>query len=291
MARICEGRVVAITGAGRGIGREEALSFARSGARVVVNNRSAERAHATVADIRKAGGEAVAHVGDITDMAVAQGVLATALQHFGRLDVLVNNAGIVRDRTIVNMTENEWDEAVRVNLRGTFTTTQVCARYWRERSRTESTDAAIINTTSAAGLFRNIGQANYGAAKAGVASLTLIASDELARYGVTVNAVSPAAATDMSAHLIPAELRDQNGFDPYAVENVAPVVVWLGSLAARNVTGRVFDIFGGRITVVDGWHFGPQIDIGRQWTVDEIGSAVAELIGKARGNATITGVA
>jgi NAD(P)-dependent dehydrogenase (short-subunit alcohol dehydrogenase family) len=291
MAGICENRVVAVTGAGRGIGRAEAIAFARHGAQVVVNNRSADRAHDTVAAITASGGQAVAHIGDVSDMAVAHDLLACAVKNFGRLDVLVNNAGIVRDRMLVNMSEAEWDEAVRVNLRGTFTTTQTCARYWRDRSRTEKVEATIINTTSASGLFGNVGQANYGASKAGIASLTLIAAAELARYGVTVNALSPAAATDMSAHLIPAALRNQNGFDPFAVENVAPLVVWLGSMAARGMTGRVFDIMGGRIAVVEGWHFGPQVDIGRQWTVEELDAAVPDLVAKARANATITGAA
>ena len=290
MAGFCENRVVAVTGAGRGIGRAEAIAFAECGAQVVVNNRSQARADETVDVIRGAGGVAVAHVGDVSEMAVAEGLLRCAIENFGRLDVLVNNAGIVRDRMLVNMTEDEWDDAIRVNLRGTFTTMRTCAGYWRERSRTETVNAAIINTTSAAGLYRNVGQTNYAAAKAGIASMTIVAADELARYGVTVNAIAPAAATDMSEHLISPAIRFDGDFDIYAPENIAPVVVWLGSIAGRGVTGRVFDVKGGRVAVAEGWRLGPQLDLYRKWDVAEIGDSIDELVKRARPNATVDGV-
>jgi NAD(P)-dependent dehydrogenase (short-subunit alcohol dehydrogenase family) len=291
MTGLCDGRVVIVTGAGRGIGRAEALDFGRAGARVVVNSLSSERTHATVDAIREAGGEAVGVAGDVADMAVARELLQGALNSFGRLDVLVNNAGAVRDRMLVNMTEIEWDEAVRINLRGSYTTMHVCARYWRDCSRTQEVQAAIVNTTSAAGLYRNLGQTNYAAAKAGVASLTIIASEELRRYGVTVNAVAPAASTDMSAHLIDPAVRYAGDFDLFAPENIAPLVVWLGSAAARDVTGRVFDIKGGRIAIAEGWHLGPQLDIGRRWELHELTPALEPLLSRARENATVDGVA
>jgi NAD(P)-dependent dehydrogenase (short-subunit alcohol dehydrogenase family) len=290
VSRLCEGRIVAVTGAGRGIGRAEALEFGRLGARVVVNNRSPDAAHEVAGLIREAGGEAVAHVGDVADMAVAEGLVAGALAAFGGLDVLVNNAGIVRDRTLVNMSAEEWDEAVRVNLRGPFATLHHAARHWREHSREGgAVQAAVINTTSAAGLFCNPGQANYAAAKAGVASLTINASIELARYGVTVNAVSPVAATDMSAAFIDPAKRSAGGFDAYAPENVAPLAAWLGSLEARAVTGRVFHIKGGYIGVVEGWLLGPEIDSGGRWSADALGPAIADLVGRARANAGVDG--
>lgn len=283
-------RVVAITGAGRGIGRAEAIAFARAGAKVVVNSFASDSAQSTVAAIAKAGGIAVACAGDIAEMATAKALLESALDHFGRVDVLLNNAGIVRDRMLVNMTEAEWDDAIRTNLRGTFTTMSLFARHWRETSRSSPPQATIINTTSAAGLYRNLGQANYGAAKAGIANLTVIAADELARYGITVNAIAPAAATDMSAHLIPAQLRDVGGFDPFDVDNIAPLAVWLGSMDARSVTGRIFDIKGGRIGIAEGWMIGPSIDIGRRWAPEALGSAMADLLSRARPNATVDGI-
>jgi len=196
----------------------------------------------------------------------------------------------VRDRMLVNMMPEEWDDAIRVNLRGTYTTMHLCARYWRERSREQKVDAAIINTTSAAGLYRNIGQTNYAAAKAGIASMTIIGADELARYGVTVNAVAPAAATDMSEHLIDKSIRYDGDFDIYAPENIAPLVVWLASADARDITGRVFDIKGGRIAVAEGWHLGPQFDAKRRWEASEMGDVVRDLVARARPNATVNGV-
>jgi NAD(P)-dependent dehydrogenase (short-subunit alcohol dehydrogenase family) len=282
--------VVVVTGAGRGIGRAEALECARQGARVVVNNRSAEAAHEASEAIRAAGGEAVAHVGDVAEMQTAGELLACALDAFGRVDVLVNNAGMVRDRMLVNMAIEDWDEVVRVNLRGVFAPLACAARHWRGISKANGpVAAAVINTTSSAGLYRNAGQANYAAAKAGVASLTINAAHELAAYGVTVNGLAPTAATSMSQHLIDPAKRDVGGFDPYDPANVAPLVAFLASFEAREVTGRIFDVKGGRIAVVEGWRLGPEIDISRRWEPHEIGPAVAALLAEARGAADITG--
>lgn len=289
-AALCAGRVVAVTGAGRGIGRAEAIALAAHGAYVVVNNRSAGAAHDVVDLIRASGGEAVVHVGDISDMTAAAEFIDLAVTTYGRLDVLLNNAGIVRDRMLVNLTEEEWDEAIRVNLRGTFTTTLQTAGYWRRMSKTgKPIDAAIINTTSHAGLFRNPGQANYAAAKAGVTSLTIHAAHELARYGVTANALAPAAYTDMTAHLLDPGRRNADGFDPFAVENVAPLAVWLASMEAREVTGRVFEIKGGRIAIAEGWRIGPEIDIGRQWAAGALAGPIAELVSRAQPNRDVSG--
>ncbi|RZK00844.1 MAG: SDR family NAD(P)-dependent oxidoreductase [Novosphingobium sp.] len=288
--RLCEGRVVAITGGGRGIGRAEAIEMAHHGAHLIVNNRSPGPAHEVVDLIRAEGGTAVAHVGDVSDMAVAAALLDTALVSFGRLDVLVNNAGIVRDRMFVNLSEEDWDAVVRVNLKGTYTTLSQAARYWRRMAKQGTpVAAAVINTTSNAGLFRNTGQSNYAAAKAGVANLTINAAYELASYGVTANALAPAAATDMSGHLIDPAKRDVDGFDPYAPENVAPLVAWLASMEARHVTGRVFEVKGGRVAVVEPWRIGPELDLGRKWDAAEMGTAVTDLVARARGNVDVMG--
>lgn len=286
---ICEGRIVIVTGGGRGIGRAEAIGLADQGAKVVVNNRSAGAAEEAVALIRKAGGEAVVHVGDVSDFDVASGLVETAIKTYGGLDVLVNNAGIVRDRMLVKMSPEEWDDAIRVNLRGTFAPLSQAARYWRDVSKVEPRQASVVNTTSAAGLYGNVGQVNYGAAKAGIANLTINASVELARYGVTVNAVAPAAATDMSEHLIDPAKRDINGFDPYASENIAPLISWLASLEARNVTGRIFNVKGGYVSVAEGWRSGPEVDIGRKWAPEEVGTAMIRLVSQAMPNPGIDG--
>ena len=208
---ICDGRIVVITGAGRGIGREHALEFASEGAKVVVNDLGAEidgtgssagPAGEVVDEIRRMGGEAVANGDDVSDYEGAGRLIQTAIDTFGGLDVLVNNAGILRDRMLVNMTIEEWDAVIRVHLRGTFAPTRHAVEYWRNRTKAgETNDARVINTTSPSGIYGNVGQTNYGAAKAGIASLTIIAAMELGRYGVTVNAIAPAALTRMTENL------------------------------------------------------------------------------------------
>lgn len=288
--RLCEGRVVALTGGGRGIGRAEAIELAKLGAHVVVNSRTPDTSHEVVEVIRAAGGSAIAHVGDVAELRVAAELVNCAISTFGRLDVLVNNAGIVRDRMLVNLHEEDWDEVIRVNLKGTYTTLAQAARYWRQMAKDGTPiEAAVINTTSNSGLFRNPGQSNYAAAKAGIASLTINAAFELAQYGVTANAIAPAAATDMSRHLIDPAARDVNGFDPFRPDNVAPLVAWLASCEARGVTGRVIELQGGRIAVVEPWRIGPELDIGRRWKATEMGPALIELVSRAHGNVDVTG--
>jgi NAD(P)-dependent dehydrogenase (short-subunit alcohol dehydrogenase family) len=300
---LCDGRVVVVTGAGRGIGRGHVLEFARQGADVVVNDLGAEvdgtgasigPAQEVAEEIRAMGRRAIVNGDDIADEAGAERLIGGALDEFGRLDVLVNNAGILRDRMLVNMTFAEWDEVIRVHLRGTFGPAHVAARYWRERSKAgEEVDARIINTTSPSGLYGNAGQVNYGAAKAGIASFTVIAAMELARYGVTVNAIAPAAATRMT---IPLRSGGQappppDDFDPSAPENIAPIVVWLGSRESAGITGRVFNVRGGRISVAEGWRSGPSASRERRWDPAELGEVIPALVADAQPNADMRGVA
>jgi NAD(P)-dependent dehydrogenase (short-subunit alcohol dehydrogenase family) len=292
MTRLCEGRVVIVTGAGRGIGRAHALELARHGARVVVNDlgtggdgagASAEPADQVVAEIVAGGGEAVANRDDIADWAGAGRLVTGAVDRWGRLDAIVNNAGFVRDRMFVNTSEEEWDAVVRVHLKGHFAVARHAAAYWRDaKKRGEEVDARIINTTSGAGLQGSVGQASYAAAKAGIAALTLVQAAELARYGVTANAVAPAARTRMTEQAFADMMKKpDDGFDAMAPENIAPIVTWLASAESRAVTGRVFEVSGGAIAVSDGWRPCPKIDVGRRWEPTEIGAAVAELVGSA----------
>lgn len=302
MVKMCEGRVVIVTGAGRGIGKEHALEFARHGAKVVINDIGAEvdgsgsssgPAGEVVEEIREMGQEAIANGDDVSDWEGAQNLIKTAVATFGGLDVLVNNAGILRDRMIVNMTDSEWDSVIRVHLRGTFAPTRWAANYWRERSKEGHTNnARIINTASASGIYGNIGQSNYGAAKAGIASMTIIASQELGRYGVTVNAIAPAALTRMTENLglaHPDSAGTTPAFDIFAPENIAPLVVWLGSHDSEGITGRIFDVVGGHIDIAEGWHAGPSVDRNQRWTVEELSAIIPDLVSKASKNADMSG--
>ena len=289
---ICDGRVVVITGAGRGIGREEALLFAAEGAKVVVNDLGAdvdgsgarsEVAEAVVEEIKGMGGEAIANGEDISDWEGAQRLLNAAIETFGGLDTVVNNAGILRDRMIFNMTEEEWDAVIKVHLKGTFCTTRWAASYWRERTKAgEENNARIINTSSGSGLYANPGQANYGAAKSGIASFTQIVAKELARYGVTANAIAPGARTRMTENLpgrpAPAEIK-AGEFDRRDPANVAPLVVWLGSNESADVTGEVFNVAGGTISRAETWKRGAGQDKGDRWDPKELGPVVRGLIG------------
>ena len=292
MSEACAGRVVIVTGAGRGLGREHALEFARQGARVVVNDlggeldgsgTSAHPAAEVVELIRSMGGEAVANGDDVADFDGGARLVACAVENFGRLDVVVNNAGILRDRMFVSTSEEEWDAVIGVHLKGHFCTSRHAAAHWRARSKEgEDVNARIINTSSGAGLQGSVGQSSYGAAKAAIAALTLMQAVELARYGVTANAIAPAARTRMTEDLFADMMaRPDAGFDAMAPENVSPLVVWLGSAASRDVSGRVFEVSGGKLSVADGWRSGPEIDKGERWEVDELGVAVAELIERA----------
>jgi NAD(P)-dependent dehydrogenase (short-subunit alcohol dehydrogenase family) len=303
VAGLCEGRVAVVTGAGRGIGREHALELARQGADVVVNDLGAELdgsgssmgpAQEVAEEIRSLGRRAVVNGDDVAEEAGAQRLIGQAVEELGRLDVLVNNAGILRDRMLVNMSFEEWDAVIRVHLRGTFGPSQVAACHWRERSKGgEAVEARIINTTSPSGIYGNVGQANYGAAKAGIASFTVIAAMELARYGVTVNAVSPGAATRMTIPLrqargAPSAPPDE--FDPGSPANIAPIVAWLASRESGGITGRVFNVRGGRISVAEGWRAGPGASVDRRWDPRELGVVVPKLVAEAQPNATMAGV-
>ena len=289
---ICDGRIAIVTGAGRGLGRAHALELARQGARVVVNDlgvalngsgRDAATAHAVVDEIVASGGDAVANRDDVVDWAGAGSLVQTALDRFGGLDVLVNNAGFTRDRMVVTCTEEEWDAVIGVHLKGHFAPTRHAAGYWRDRSKAgEPVDARIINTSSGAGLLGSVGQAAYSAAKAGIAILTIVEAEELGRYGVTVNGLAPSARTRMTEEVFADQMaRPEQGFDAMDPANVSPLVVWLASAESHAVTGRVFEIAGGRLSLADGWRTGPEIDRGARFGPDEIGAAVDDLLRKA----------
>jgi NAD(P)-dependent dehydrogenase (short-subunit alcohol dehydrogenase family) len=297
MAKLCEGRIAIVTGAGRGIGREHALSLAAHGARVVVNDlggtrdgsgASAGPAEEVVATIRSAGGEAIVNADDVSDWGGAERLVRQAVDTFGALDVLVNNAGILRDRMLVNMTEAEWDAVIKVHLKGTFAPAHFAAAYWRDRSKAmgRGVDARLINTTSISGMFGNAGQTNYGAAKAGIAAFTVIAARELARYGVTVNAVAPGALTRMTEDLSlgQASEADREAMHP---RWIAPIVTWLASRESSGVTGRIFEATGRLFAVAEGWHRGPGAE-----PVDDptrLGPIVADLVARVRKNSGMDG--
>jgi NAD(P)-dependent dehydrogenase (short-subunit alcohol dehydrogenase family) len=298
MSGICEGRVVVVTGAGNGIGREHALAFAREGARVVVNDLGTTRegegasstpAEAVVAEIRDFGGEAVANAADVADWDQTRALVGQAVETFGRLDVVVCNAGFVRDRMFFGTSEAEWDAVVRVHLKGHFCVARHAAEHWRARSKAgDPVDARIVNTSSGAGLMGSVGQSAYSAAKAGIAALTLVQAAELGRYGVTANAIAPSARTRMTEGVFDMDAPD-SGFDVNDPANISPLVVWLGSTASAGVTGRVFEIEGGRMSVADGWQHGPAIDKGDRWQPSEVGAAVQDLLAKAPAPAPVYG--
>lgn len=284
---IVDGRVVIVTGAGRGIGRAHALAFAREGAHVVVNDigaaldgsgGSSGPAQQVVEEIEALGGKAVADTSDVADWQGAANLVATALEKFGRLDVLVNNAGFLRDRMLVNLGEDEWDAVIRVHLKGHFAMMRHAAGYWRGEAKAgRMPQARVINTSSGAGLLGSVGQGNYSAAKAGIAGLTIVAAEEFRRYGVTVNAIAPAARTRMTETTFDMAVPD-SGFDENAPENVSPLVVWLGSTDSAGVTGRMFEVDGGRVSIADGWRHGEVVDKGDRWEPAELGPVVARLL-------------
>ena len=261
-------RAAVITGAGRGIGREHALSLARHGAKVVVNDLGGNvdgtggdlsPAQQVVEEIRGMGGEAVANGDDVSSWQGAAQMIEQAVDTFGGLDVLVNNAGILRDRMLTNMTESEWDAVIGVHLKGTARPSHFAAAYWRERAKAgETNDARIINTTSVSGIYGNPGQTNYGAAKMGIAAFTIIAARELRRYGVTVNAVAPGALTRLTEPLQSGALSEAQR-EAMSPRWIAPLVTWLASSESRDVTGRVFEASGRVLAVAESWHRGPTV--------------------------------
>lgn len=300
MTGICEGRIVIVTGAARGIGREHALAFAREGARVVVNDLGVSRegagadsgpAQQLAGEIIASGGEAVANTDDIADWDGARRLVHTAIDAFGDLDVLVNNAGFLRDRMLFTTSEQEWDAVIRVHLKGHFATTRHASEWWRAQSKAGApVDARIINTSSGAGLMGSVGQGAYSAAKAGIAALTLVEAAEMARYGVTANAIAPAARTRMTEEVFGERMQAPGaGFDANDPANISPLVVWLGSTDSAGVTGRVFEVEGGMISVADGWQHGPLLDRGARWEPGEVGPAVRELLAKAPPAAPVYG--
>jgi NAD(P)-dependent dehydrogenase (short-subunit alcohol dehydrogenase family) len=297
MARLCEGRIAIVTGAGRGIGREHALMLAAHGAKVVVNDLGAAMdgtggdvtpAQQVVDEIVAAGGEAVVNGDDVSSWEGAEALVKTAIATFGDLHVLVNNAGILRDRMLVNMTEAEWDAVIKVHLKGTFAPARHAAGYWRDQSKAgKPVDARIINTTSVSGIYGNPGQSNYGAAKAGIAAFTTITSLELARYGVTVNAVGPNALTRMTENLSSKVAADEEAKEQMSPRWIAPIVTWLASTESAGVTGRVFEAAGDVLAVAEGWHRGPRTE-----PVDDptrLGSIVEDLLSRARKPAGMNG--
>jgi NAD(P)-dependent dehydrogenase (short-subunit alcohol dehydrogenase family) len=293
MTGICEGRIIVVTGAGNGLGKSYALAFARAGAKVVVNDlgvslagegRDTATAQKVVDEIKAMGGEAVANGDDVADWDGAGRIVKTAIDAFGGLDVVVNNAGIVRDRMFVSCTVEEWDAVLRVHLRGHFCVSSHAVAFWRAENKAgRPVDARIINTSSGAGLQGSIGQSAYASAKGGIASLTLVQAAELGRYNITANALAPAARTRMTEGAFSDKMKKpESGFDVQDPDNIAPTVVWLGSKDSAGVTGCVFDIEGGRITIEDGWNDGPTIDKHARWQPEEVGPAVAGLLAQRK---------
>ena len=297
MSGLCEGRVAIVTGAGRGIGREYALMLAGAGAKVVVNDLGNARdgtgaddttpAQQVVDEIASMGGEAVANGEDVSNWDGAKRMIDQAVETFGGLDVVINNAGILRDRMLTNMSEAEWDAVINVHLKGTFAPARHAAAYWRERAKAgEDNDARIINTTSVSGIYGNPGQTNYGAAKSGIASFTIIAAQELHRYGVTCNAISPGALTRMTEDLGMGSADDEAKamMDP---RWVAPIVTWLASTESSSVTGRVFQASGRGLGIANTWHQGPMVDAVDE--PDQLGPIVRQLMADAQPNSDMRG--
>ena len=298
MSGLCEGRVAIVTGAGRGVGRQHALQLSKAGAKIIVNDLGAavdgsgtdvSPAQQVTDEINASGGEAVVNGDDVSSFDGAKNMVDMAINTFGKLDIVVNNAGILRDRMLVNMTEDEWDAVIAVHLKGTFAPSRHAASYWRAMSKqngdAKPTMGRIINTTSTSGIYGNIGQTNYGAAKAGIAAFTIIAARELSRIGVTVNAVSPSAYTRMTDNLREYTEEEIQIRDP---SWVSPTVVYLASKEAQDITGRVIEAGAGQVAVCEGWRRGAEI--GQMDDPDTLGPKIREMIGKVRKNSGMDGL-
>ncbi len=298
MSRLCEGRVAVITGAGRGIGREYALMLANHGAKVVVNDLGADPdgrggdagpAGEVVEEIRAMGGEAVVNGADVSDFDAARDMIHQAIDTFGTLDILINNAGILRDRMVFSMSESDWDAVVQVHLKGTFAPVHHAAAWWREQTKAgQSFQARIINTASPSGIFGNVGQTNYGAAKAGIAAFTVISAMELVRYGITVNCIAPSALTRLTAPLMGGGDISEEIQETMSPTWIAPIVTWLCSPEADNVTGRVWVVGNGRLGIAEGWALGPNVPLESQ-DPTTLHPVVADLMAKAELNADMSG--
>lgn len=294
MARLCEDRVVVVTGAGRGIGREYALMLATHGAKVIVNDFGGARdgtggasgpADEVVEEIKAAGGEAVANAADVADWNESKAMIDQAISTFGKIDAVINNAGILRDRMLVNMTEDEWDAVIRVHMKGTFAPSRHAAAHWREIVKGGGkVDARIVNTSSVSGIYGNPGQTNYGAAKMGIAAFTIIAARELRRYGVTVNAIAPGAFTRLTSDLREYTEEQKEASSP---KWVAPIGTWLCSEEAVDVSGRMFESNGRMLAIAEGWHRGPSV--GKISDPTTLGPIVKDMVAKARKNAGMDG--
>jgi NAD(P)-dependent dehydrogenase (short-subunit alcohol dehydrogenase family) len=296
MAKLVEGRVAVVTGAGRGIGREHALMLAEHGAKVVVNDlggapdgTGADKtpAQEVAAEIMAMGGDAIVNGDDVSDFDGAKRLIDMAIDAFGGLDILINNAGILRDRMVFSMPEADWDAVIKVHLKGTFAPTHHAANYWREQSKAgNQPDARVINTSSPSGIYGNVGQTNYGAAKAGIAAFTVISAMELVRYGVTVNCIAPGALTRLTQGLMATTETDEQRA-AISPRWIAVVATWLASPEAKNVTGRVFDVRGNKVAVAEGWVRGPEAT--QPDDPSQLGSVIADIMGKARLNADMNG--
>jgi len=297
MSKLLEGKVALVTGAGRGIGREHALMLAENGAAVVVNDLGGDEhggggdttpAMDVVKEIEAMGGRAAVNGGNVADFDQAKAMIDQSIETFGDINIVINNAGILRDRMVFSITESDWDAVMAVHLKGTFGPSHHAAVYWRNRAKAgEEVYGRIINTSSPSGIYGNVGQTNYGAAKAGIAAFTVIAAQELGKYGVTVNALAPTAFTRMTAPLMGGADAPENLKDAISPRWIAVTATWLASPEAAKVTGRIFDIRGENLGIAEGWHLGP---VAKQTDEpSDLGPVMAELMSKARLNASMDG--
>ena len=292
MPGLCENRTVIVTGAGGGLGKGYAKALGAAGANVVVNDINAETAAATVAEITGENGSANVDTSDITDHEAAGRLVQATIMAYGDIHGVVNNAGVCRDRMFASLNPEEWDMVVAVHLKGHYCIANHAARYWRQQSKKGArVSGRIINTSSGAGLLGSVGQSNYSAAKGGILSLTLVQAAEMGRYGVTANALAPQARTGMTEDVFADMMKipEDGSFDQYDPENVAPLLVWLASPESSHVTGQCFEIFGGRLSIAEGWHSGPEVDKAARWDASEIGEAVDSLLSQGRAAQPIYG--